>query len=49
VPLALETLGIKMVVLIIKLQRDAGVLFVGHHEVQVLAMSAANERGLARI
>jgi hypothetical protein len=49
VPFALKTLGIQMVILGVELERNAGLFLVRHHEVQVLAVGAANESGLARV
>ena len=48
-PFAAVTLRVQMVILGLELQRDFGLLFVGHHQVQILTVSAANEGRLARI
>ena len=46
---ALETLRVQLVVLGIELERDVAIFFVGYHQIQVLATSAAHESGLAGI
>ena len=47
--LALDTLRVQLIVLRIELERYIALFFVGHHQIQVLATSTANESGLARI
>jgi len=49
VHLALDTLRVQLVVLGIELERYIALLFVGHHQIQVLATSTTDERGLTRI
>jgi len=46
---ALEALRIQLVIFGIELERYFVLFFVGHHQIQVLATSAANESGFARI
>jgi len=46
---ALKTQRIQLVILGVELERYIAFFFVGHHEIQVLATSAADESGLARV
>jgi hypothetical protein len=46
---ALETLRIQLVIFGIELERHLVLFLVGHHQIQVVATSAADESGLARI
>jgi hypothetical protein len=47
--LALDALGVQLIVLGIELEFYITLFFVSYHQVQILAKSAANESGLARI
>ena len=47
--LALETLGVQLIVLGIELEGYIILFLVGHHQVQVFATSTADESGLAGI
>jgi hypothetical protein len=47
--LALNTLRVQLIVLGVELERYTALFFVGYHEVQILAASAADESGLAWI
>jgi hypothetical protein len=47
--LALDTLRVQLIVLRIELELYVTLFFVGHHQIQVLAKSAADESGLTRI
>ena len=47
--LALDTLRVQLIILGIELELYIALFFVGHHQIQVLTKSAANESGLARI
>ena len=47
--LALDTLRVQLVVLGVELERYIALFFVGYHQVQILATSAPDESGLARI
>ena len=46
---ALHTLRVQLIILGIELELYVALFFVGHHEIQILAKSAANESRLARI
>jgi hypothetical protein len=46
---ALHALRVQLIVLGIELELYVALFFVGHHEIQILTKSAANESGLARI
>jgi hypothetical protein len=47
--LALYALCVQLIVLGIELEGYVALFLVGHHQIQVLAKSAADESGLARI
>jgi hypothetical protein len=47
--LALHALRVQSIIFGIELEFYVALFFVGHHEIQVLAKSAANESRLARI
>jgi hypothetical protein len=47
--LALDTLRVQLIVLRIELELYVTLFFVGHHQIQVLAKSTADESGLTRI
>ncbi len=46
---ALHALRVQSIIFGIELEFYVALFFVGHHEIQVLAETAANESGLARI
>ena len=46
---ALHALRVQLIVLRIELEFYVALFFVGHHEIQILAKSAANESRLAGI
>lgn len=46
---ALHALRVQLIVFRIELEFYVALFFVSHHEIQILAKSAANESGLARI
>ena len=47
--LALHTLRVQLIILGIELELYIALFFVGHHQVQILAKSAADESRLARV
>ncbi len=47
--LALHALRVQLIIFGIELEFYVALFFVGHHQIQILAKSAANESRLARI